>query len=90
MAKVNSHPRLALLLASLLLGGCSTLGGWLGFGPDYAALDSLRVVANSDANQDAAGTPTATELDLVFAYSDTAMAQLPRRRPSGLPRKRRC
>lgn len=87
MANLKRHCRAVALLGGLLLGGCSTLGGWLGFGPDYAALDSLKVLANNDANQDAAGTPCATELDIVFAYSDAAISQLPKTAPQWFAQK---
>lgn len=88
------RPRLgqALLLASLLtLGGCSsvlgTVGGWLGYGPQHIALRQLRVVAQQDANQDAAQNPSATQVDIVLVYSSTAQGQLPKTAPDWFARK---
>ncbi|WP_115719796.1 hypothetical protein [Gallaecimonas mangrovi] len=75
-------------LPLMLLSGCSTLLGWVGFGPDYADIDTLQVVAMADANQDTAGNPTATQLDIVLALSPLAQQQLPATAPQWFTQKR--
>lgn len=73
--------RLPLLLLSLslsLLAGCSTVGGWFGFGgPPKAELDTLKIVALDDANDH-----QATEVDLVFTYQEDIAATLPQDAPA--------
>jgi len=64
-----SFPRLAAGLVCLV---CSLLAGCSLFGPKYAAVRQIQVIAPGDANQ-----TSATAVDLVVVYDQAAIAVLP-------------
>jgi type VI secretion system protein len=73
---MSTLPKLCgVLLLAVVVGGCAMVGKWLGIAPT-TPLRQVSVVAELNANQN-----SATALDLVFVYDDTARGMLPKTGP---------
>jgi len=69
--------RIGGVLAALLLGGCSFFSG-----PKTASVAEIKVVAEINANQS-----SATQIDIVFVYDNTAAPLLPKTGPEWFDKK---
>ena len=65
-----------LLLALCVLAGCGSIKSKLGLGPPHASLRKLSISADPGAN-----SGNGTQLDIVVAYSSSAVAALPKTGP---------
>lgn len=67
---------LVLSFALCALAGCGSIKSKLGIGPPHASLRSLNISADPGAN-----SGNGTQLDIVVAYSSSAVAALPKTGP---------